>query len=113
MTTAGSGPQSVRALPQVGHQSPTMSDMTNREPAVSPRRAAAAAWLSTVLTLAWAWFSHSRFENGWGVTVVGVLALVAFGLPLGLQRSTRALGLGLCLGAVSGLVIAALVALVV
>ena len=81
-------------------------------PAVSPRRAAAAAWLSTLLTLAWAMFSLRRFE-GWGAVLVGVLVLVAIGLPLGLQLSTRDLGLGICLGAFVGLVLAGLVALVV
>ena len=87
--------------------------MTSDGPRVSPRRTAAAAWLSTLLTLVWATFSLNRFENGWALVLVAVLALVAFGLPMALQRSTRDLGVGICLGAVGGLVIAALVAQVV
>jgi hypothetical protein len=84
--------------------------MSSGEPVVSPRRAAAAAWISALVTLAWARFSLVRFEGGWAEILVGVLALVAFGLPLALQRSTRDLGIGVCIGAVVGLVVAALVA---
>ncbi len=90
-----------------------MTRMVNDDPAVSPRRAAAAAWLSALLTMAWAGFSLSGFDGGWAVAVVGGVALVAFGLPLALRRSTRDLGTGLCVGAVAGLLVAALVDLAV
>ena len=90
-----------------------MSGMEIGERAVSPRRMAAAAWLSVLVVLAWVRFSLSRFDGGWGEALLGVLALGAVGVPLALNRGTRDLGTGVCLGALGGLTLAALVALLV
>ncbi len=91
----------------------TMVGMESDEPAVSPRRAAAAAWLSAVLTLVWVGVCLNGFDAGWAVAAGGGVALAAFGLPLAFRRSTRDLGTGLCVGAVAGLIVAALVDLAV
>ena len=90
-----------------------MSGMDTRERAVSPRRAAAAAWLSALAVVLWARFSLSRYEASWTVILIGVVAIVAFGVPLALKDSTRDLGAGLCIGAVGGLIVSAVVALLV
>ncbi len=90
-----------------------MSGMEIGERVVSPRRMAAAAWLSGLAVLAWVRFSLSRFDGGWGEALLGVLAIVAVGVPLALNRSTRDLGTGACLGALGGLTLAVVVALLV
>ena len=82
-------------------------------PVVSPRRAAAAAWFSVLATLLWARLGLAGFEDGWTAVLLGVFALVAFSLPIALRQSTRDVGTGICVGAVAGLVLAALVDVVV
>ena len=90
-----------------------MCDMDVGERAVSPRRAGAAAWLSVLVVLAWVRFSLSQFDGGWGAALLGVLAIMAVGLPLALNRRTRDVGTGVCAGALGGLTLAVVVALAV
>ena len=90
-----------------------MSCMETGERAVSPRRMAAMAWLTTLAVLAWVRFSLSQFDGGWGSALLGVLTIVAVGVPLVLIRGTREVGAGLCVGALGGLILAGVVALAV
>ena len=90
-----------------------MCGMEVGERAVSPRRMAAAAWLTALAVLVWVRFSLYQFDGGWGEALLGVLALVVVGVPLAFNRGTREVGTGLCVGALGGLILAGVVALAV